>query len=84
MPTSPAPVAPQRILLIRLSAFGDVVIATGLLQALKRAHPQAEIDWLVQPEFAELLRTQPAIAQVHAWERKRWGQLFRAAGIKPE
>lgn len=77
MPTSPAPVAPQRILLIRLSAFGDVVIATGLLQALKRAHPQAEIDWLVQPEFAELLRTQPAIAQVHAWERKRWGQLFR-------
>ncbi len=76
MPTPPAP-AIQRILLIRLSAFGDVVIATGLLHALKRAHPQAEIDWLVQPEFAELLRTQPAIAQVMVWPRKDWGALWR-------
>ena len=78
MPTSPPPAAPKRILLIRLSAFGDVVIATGLLQGLKRAYPDAEIDWLVQPEFAGLLRTQPAIAQVQVWERKRWGQRFRS------
>ncbi len=77
MPTS-LPPAPKRILLIRLSAFGDVVIATGLLHGLKRAYPDAEIDWLVQPEFAELLRTQPAIAQVIPWERKRWGQLWRS------
>lgn len=68
---------PKRILIIRLSAFGDVVIATGLLHALKRAHPQAEIDWLVQPEFAALLRTQPAIANVLIWERKTWGALWR-------
>lgn len=68
---------PSRILLIRLSAFGDVVIATGLLHSLKRAHPNAEIDWLVQPEFAELLRTQPAIANVMVWPRKDWRALFR-------
>lgn len=70
--------APKRILLIRLSAFGDVVIATGLLQGLKRAHPDAEIDWLVQPEFAELLSTQPAIAKVMVWERKQWRSLLRS------
>ncbi|MES2885062.1 MAG: glycosyltransferase family 9 protein [Pseudomonadota bacterium] len=74
--TAPLP-PPKRILLIRLSAFGDVVIATGLLHALKRAQPQAEIDWLVQPEFAGLLRTQPAIANVMVWERKQWGALWR-------
>lgn len=76
--TSPLPPPPKRILLIRLSAFGDVVIATGLLHGLKRAHPDAEIDWLVQPEFAELLRTQPAIANVHIWPRKNWRTLFRS------
>jgi len=75
--TAPLPPAPRRILLIRLSAFGDVVIATGLLQGLKRAYPDAEIDWLVQPEFAELLRTQPAIHQVMVWPRKDWRALFR-------
>lgn len=69
---------PRRILLIRLSAFGDVVIATGLLHGLKQAYPEAEIDWLVQPEFAGLLRTQPAIAQVQVWERRHWGQLLRS------
>lgn len=74
---APLPPAPQRILLIRLSAFGDVVIATGLLHALKRAHPQAQIDWLVQPEFADLLRSQPAIARVQVWPRKDWGALWR-------
>lgn len=71
------PPSPKRILLIRLSAFGDVVIATGLLQALKRTHPDAEIDWLVQPELAGLLRSQPAISRVHVWERKGWEALFR-------
>lgn len=55
-----------------------MVIATGLLQGLKRAHPTAEIDWLVQPEFAALLRTQPAVANVIVWERKHWRQLFRS------
>lgn len=72
-----ATVHPRRILLIRLSAFGDVVIATGLLHGLRHAHPEAEIDWLVQPEFAELLHSQPAIAQVQVWERRRWADLFR-------
>ncbi len=74
----PAPLPPpKRILLIRLSAFGDVVIATGLLQGLKRAYPDAEIDWLVQPEFAPLLQGQPAIADVIVWERRQWGTWWR-------
>ena len=69
---------PQRILVVRLSALGDLVIATALLDGLRHAHPQAEIDWLVQPEFAPLLRSQqPDIAGVHLWERKTWGALFR-------
>lgn len=69
---------PQRILVVRLSALGDLVIATALLDGLRQAHPQAEIDWLVQPEFAPLLRSQqPDIAELHLWERKTWGALFR-------
>jgi len=74
----PAPTPPRRILLIRLSAFGDVVIATGLLQGLRQAHPGAEIDWLVQPEFAPFLDTQQSIRRVIAWPRKDWAALWRA------
>ncbi len=69
---------PQKILIVRLSALGDLVFATTLLHGLKAAYPNAQVDWLVQPEFASFLRSQPQIAKVQLWERKNWGQLFRS------
>lgn len=74
---TPDTAPPQRILIVRLSALGDLVIATALLDGLRQAHPQAEIDWLVQPEFASFMGTQPAIAQLQVWQRKQWGQWLR-------
>ncbi|HEX4871817.1 MAG TPA: glycosyltransferase family 9 protein [Nevskiaceae bacterium] len=74
---SPVPPRPRRLLIIRLSALGDVVFATTLLHGLRKAFPDAEIDWLVQPEFAGLLRTQPAINTVLSWDRREWSRLFR-------
>jgi heptosyltransferase I len=69
---------PRRLLILRLSALGDVVFATTLLNGLRKAFPEAEIDWLVQPEFADLLRTQPAINQVLTWNRREWTALLKA------
>lgn len=68
----------QRILIVRLSALGDLVFASTLLQGLLQAYPQARIDWLVQSDFADLLHTQPQIARVQVWERKLWGRLLRS------
>lgn len=68
---------PRRLLIIRLSALGDVVFATTLLNGLRKAFPEAEIDWLVQPEFASLLRTQTAINQVLTWNRREWTALLK-------
>lgn len=69
---------PARILIVRLSALGDLVFATTLLDGLRRAYPKAEIDWLVQPEFADFLRQQPDIAQVQVWDRRAWSSLWQA------
>ena len=41
--------APQRILVIRLSAIGDVVMASPLIAALRRRYPAAYLAWLVEP-----------------------------------
>jgi heptosyltransferase-1 len=57
--------------------LGDLVFATSLLQGLKNAWPQAQVDWLVQPEFASFLRTQPDIADIPVWPRKDWAALWR-------
>jgi len=38
------------ILIVRLSAIGDVVFASPLIHALRSRYPGAHISWLVQPE----------------------------------
>ncbi|MEW6166349.1 MAG: glycosyltransferase family 9 protein [Pseudomonadota bacterium] len=59
----------QRILIVRLSALGDLVFCTSLLEGLRRAWPDAAIDWLAQTGFAGLLRDDPRIARVIATPR---------------
>jgi heptosyltransferase-1 len=54
----------RKILLIKLSAVGDVVQSIPLLNALRRRYPSAQIDWLVKPALAELLQDNPAISNV--------------------
>ena len=35
----------KRILIVRLSAIGDVVMASGLIPALRARHPDAHLAW---------------------------------------
>ncbi|MCC7035031.1 MAG: lipopolysaccharide heptosyltransferase I [Acidobacteria bacterium] len=44
-----------RILIVRLSALGDIVHALPVLSALGRQDPEAEIDWLVEEAYAPVL-----------------------------
>jgi lipopolysaccharide heptosyltransferase I len=50
-----------RFLLIRLGALGDVVHAMPVAAALRRAFPQARIDWLVGARQAAILDLVPVI-----------------------
>src|SRR6478736_566350 len=45
----------MKILLVRLSALGDIVHALPVLSALRRALPHASIDWLVEENYAAIL-----------------------------
>ncbi|MGH8506158.1 MAG: glycosyltransferase family 9 protein [Stenotrophobium sp.] len=59
-----------RILIIRLSALGDVVFATALLEGLRTRYPQAHIGWLVQDNFAGILENDPRIDELVVIQRK--------------
>lgn len=58
----------RRILLIRLSSLGDVLLMTPLLKLLHRACPRAEIDVLTRFEYRDLLRSHPAITRLLTFE----------------
>jgi heptosyltransferase-1 len=44
-----------RILIVRLSALGDIVFATSLLEGLRQRWPRAHIAWMAQAGFASIL-----------------------------
>ena len=67
----------QRILLIKLSALGDVLHTIPVLHKLSRRYPTARIDWLTTPPFAELLRHQAAISNVIEFPRHEWSTPWR-------
>ncbi|HEY7299850.1 MAG TPA: glycosyltransferase family 9 protein [Xanthobacteraceae bacterium] len=71
----------QRILLIKLSAVGDVIHTIPVLNKLRRRFPSARIDWLVTPGIAELLRHHPSISNVLLFDREQWSapwSIFRS------
>jgi lipopolysaccharide heptosyltransferase I len=58
-----------RILIIRLSAIGDVVRVLPALECLREAHPHAQIDWVVEAKAAGVLSEHPSLDQVLVFER---------------
>jgi heptosyltransferase I len=66
-----------RILLIKLSAVGDVIHTIPVLNKLRRRYPAAQLDWLVTPAIGELLRQHPAISNVVEFARDDWSAPWR-------
>jgi heptosyltransferase I len=65
-----------RILLVKLSSFGDVLHALPTLEALRSAHPTAHITWLVEAAYAPLLSGHPALDAVWIAPRLRPAEFF--------
>jgi lipopolysaccharide heptosyltransferase I len=51
----------NKILLVRLGAMGDLIHALPAAAALRRAFPQARIDWVVDTRHRELLDLVPVV-----------------------
>jgi len=69
---------PQRILIVRLSALGDIVMASGLIPALRQRYPQAQLSWLCEAGCAPLLKHNPDLTEVLIWPRAQWESLLKA------
>ncbi len=59
-----------KFLIIRFSAFGDVVQTLSVPAAIKNTYPEAQIHWITRKDMAPLLKGHPAINQVWDFDRK--------------
>lgn len=75
------PIPPQRILIIKPSAIGDVVHALPVLNLLRRKWPAARISWLVTPACASLLEGHPQLDEVIRFERRELARGWRSPRV---
>jgi len=66
------PSIPEHILIVKLSAIGDVIHTLPSLNAIRRHYPHARITWLVEEAAAGLLEGHPALDRVLVSRRKHW------------
>jgi heptosyltransferase I len=71
---------PPRILLIKLSAIGDVVHTLPFLEALRSRFPDARIDWMIEEEGEGIVAGHPGVDRFIVSRRKSW--LKRLGGVK--
>jgi lipopolysaccharide heptosyltransferase I len=66
----------KNILIIKPSSLGDIVLALPALTALRKSFPNAEISWLIRPEFAPLLENHPHLDRIIYFDRKLLGKAW--------
>lgn len=64
----------ERILVIKLGALGDVVLAFGPIAAIRRHHPSARITMLTTAPYAPMFEACPDVDEVWIDSRPKWTQ----------
>ena len=82
-PASPPPAGGERILLVRLSAIGDVLQCLHALAALRAARPGASIHWLVEDRCASILQGHPHLDGVVVFARSAFRREVRRPWLWP-
>src|SRR5581483_378264 len=74
------PAPPQRVLVIKPSAIGDVVHALPALNLLRRRWPQARLSWLITPACAGILEGHPQVDELIPFQRNQFARFWRSPG----
>ena len=61
----------KKILVIRLSSMGDIILTSALIRNLKTNFPDAEIDFVLAKEYEEIYLNNPHIRNIYNYD-KSW------------
>ncbi len=64
---------PQKILIIKPSALGDIIHTLPLVAAIKKKYSGSHITWVVGKNFQDILAGNPDIDELIIFDRQRWG-----------
>ncbi|MSR30265.1 MAG: glycosyltransferase family 9 protein [Gemmataceae bacterium] len=73
--------SPDRILIIKPSAIGDIVNSLPFLKGIRHRFPHAKIAWVINKAYQPLLEQHPDIDQLIPFDRGEWHQT-KLGGLK--
>ena len=74
----------MRILIVKLSSLGDVVHTMPVVHDIRAANPGAQIDWVVEPGFAPLVRRVDGVGEVIECALRRWSRSWWTSATRGE
>jgi ADP-heptose:LPS heptosyltransferase len=64
----------KKILIIRLSSIGDILLTTPLFRSIKKKHPEIQIDFVLKEEFFELMQNNQYLTNIHKYTKHSFGK----------
>jgi heptosyltransferase-1 len=61
-----------RVLIVKMSALGDIIHALPVLEYLHQVSPGIEIDWVVEEPFRDILAGNPLLSRLHTVRTMVW------------
>ena len=61
----------KKILIIRMSSIGDIVLSTSFIESVKNKFPNSKIDFLIKEEFSDIVQNHPLIDNIIAYDKLR-------------
>ncbi|MFZ6724070.1 lipopolysaccharide heptosyltransferase I [Undibacterium sp. MH2W] len=74
----------MKILLIRVSSLGDVLHNMPVVDDLHRHCKGAQIDWVVEEGYVNLVRLHPGVRKIIPFGLRRWRKSLFSAGTRAE
>lgn len=66
----------MHFLIVKTSSLGDILHAFPALSYLRKKFPNAQIDWIVEKPFSDLLSSHPEVDNVITVDTKKWRKNF--------
>ena len=61
----------KKILVIRLSSLGDILLTTPLLRSIKKMYPTISIDFMLREEYEDLLIHNPNVSKLYKYAESK-------------
>jgi ADP-heptose:LPS heptosyltransferase len=74
----------QRILIIRFSSIGDIVLTSPVVRLLRNKFPQADIRFVTKADYADLVEHNPYLTGVFTLKGGLSGLIKELRGFKPD